>query len=652
MKIWFRRFAIGSLIVFVLFIGITFGRLQWAKYQIRQDKQTYVKAAPLEIGETSTLEILPIYENAAQAGLQSGRGVSYLIRTDSATILFDLGYNLTAASPSPLEENMASLGISLDKIDMIVISHRHPDHVGGQNWWTERTFSLDGLNQPSLGNMPVYIPEEMTYPTGDLILSKKPVQLAEGIATTGLITYAQPFPIWLAMPKGEEQALAVNVSGKGIVLITGCGHMGLESLLARAEAVFDAPVVGVVGGLHYGDADMATLQPQVQLLKELDPVVVALSPHDSELTVLDGFAKAFPSTYQSIVVGQSIRLKNEVVLPLEEFQPVSTIKIPAPSLANNLVGEPTEREIRVYLPPSYGNPSKRFPVVYYLPGYGDSDMIGFNLPDSMDRLIQIGKVNEMIVVVANGVSQLGGSFYVNSPVTGDWEDFIVQDAVGYLDSHYRTLAQAESRGITGHSMGGFGALNIAMHHPEVFGTVYSMSPGLFDEDGLSESQIFESETLIRNFIKHEERLATLPLEEAQQSMLPAPQQFALSYGLAFAPNPDRHPPYYDYPYTMVDGQLVRDEEIWKKWESGFGGIADEVVQYKDNFLKLKGIFVDYGKYDEYGWIPKGCIYFGEQLSRAGIPVTVDEYNGSHQSDLGVRIRDHMFLFFSTTLKFE
>ncbi|MGD8403625.1 MAG: MBL fold metallo-hydrolase [Anaerolineales bacterium] len=315
MKKWFRRFAIGSLVVFVLFIGITFGRLQWEKYQIRQDTQTYSNASAMDIGETSRLEILPLYENAAQAGLQSGHGVSYLIRTDNATILFDLGYNLTAASPSPLEQNMASLGVSLDEIDMIVISHRHPDHVGGQNWWTERTFSLDGVTQPSLGEMSVYIPEEMTYPTGNLTLSKKPVHLAEGIATTGLITYAQPFPIWLAMPKGDEQALAVNVLGKGIVLITGCGHMGLESLLARAEAVFDVPVAGVLGGLHYGDADMATLQPQVQLLKDLNPVLVTLSPHDSSQVVLDGFAQAFSGAYEPIVVGQSIFLSERLAVP-------------------------------------------------------------------------------------------------------------------------------------------------------------------------------------------------------------------------------------------------------------------------------------------------------------------------------------------------
>jgi 7,8-dihydropterin-6-yl-methyl-4-(beta-D-ribofuranosyl)aminobenzene 5'-phosphate synthase len=308
MKKWFRRVAVGSLIGLVLFVGITFLRMQWVMYQMSQDAQTLSTANPLEIGETSTLKILPLYENAAQAGLQSGHGVSYLIRTDSATILFDLGNNMTTASPSPLIQNMESLGILLDEVDMIVLSHRHPDHVGGQNWWIERTFSLDGMTQPVLGTMPVYVPEEMTYPGSNLSLAKMPVRLAEGVATTGIIPYAQPFPIWLAMPKGDEQALAVNVAGQGIVLITGCGHMGLEALLERADSVFDVPVVGVVGGLHYGNPDIASLQPQIQLIKELDPVVVALSPHDSGPAVLDAFAKEFPHAYTHVMVGQSIQI--------------------------------------------------------------------------------------------------------------------------------------------------------------------------------------------------------------------------------------------------------------------------------------------------------------------------------------------------------
>ncbi len=339
-------------------------------------------------------------------------------------------------------------------------------------------------------------------------------------------------------------------------------------------------------------------------------------------------------------------------LPTEVFKPFNLDTIPAPSLEGNLVDEPAKRDIYIYLPPSYGIPDKRFPVLYYLPGYGDSGVLDFSLPKDMDALIQSGKVNEMIIVVASGTSKMGGSFYVNSPVTGNWEDYIVKDVVGYVDSHFRTLAQAESRGITGHSMGGFGALNIAMRHPDVFSAVYSMSPGLFDENGLSESQMFDSEATIRRFVNYEAGLSALPLEDAQTRMLQSPQQFALSYGYAFAPNPDRNPPYYDYPYTENNGELVRDDEIWNKWESGYGGIADEAIRYKDNFLQLKGIVVDYGTSDEYRWIPKGCVYFGEQMAAAGIPVKVEAYDGTHQGSLGTRIREYMLPFFSTILKFE
>ena len=336
----------------------------------------------------------------------------------------------------------------------------------------------------------------------------------------------------------------------------------------------------------------------------------------------------------------------------QPFRSMNMLKIEAPSLSNNLVDESAERTIYVYLPPSYGSSESRYPVVYYLPGYGDSSVIGFRLPGDMDALIESGQVKEMIIVVASGDSKMGGSFYVNSPVTGNWEDHIVSDVVGYVDATFRTLPRAESRGITGHSMGGFGALNIAMHHPDVFGAVYSMSPGLFDENGLAESFMFANEPLIQDFVDYEEELASIPLEEAQKRMFAPPEEFSLAYGFAFAPNPDRHPPYFDYPYTEVDGQLLRDDEVWKAWESGFGGIAEEAVQYKENLLKLKGIVVDYGIHDENPWIPKGADYYGEQLTAAGIPVRVESYNGNHFNQLGERISEHMLPFFSTLLKFE
>lgn len=310
MKRWSSRIALSTLFGLILFVGFNFLRLQWVKFEIRRDAKALSGAEPMNIGETSQLEILPLYEKASLAELQSGHGVSYLIRTDTTTILFDLGNNISTASPSPLVQNMTSLGISMDEIDLIVISHRHPDHVGGQNWYANKTFSIDAVEQPSLGDIPIYIPEEMSYPGSSLSLARNPTQLAAGVATTGIITYAQPFPIWLAMPEGGEQALAVNLSGQGIVIITGCGHMGLKSLLARVDAAFDAPVAGVVGGLHYGNADLAALQPAIQEVRVLNPLIVALSPHDSGPAALDAFAQAFPEAYRPIAAGQPILLGN------------------------------------------------------------------------------------------------------------------------------------------------------------------------------------------------------------------------------------------------------------------------------------------------------------------------------------------------------
>ncbi|HJX93118.1 MAG TPA: alpha/beta hydrolase-fold protein [Pyrinomonadaceae bacterium] len=139
-------------------------------------------------------------------------------------------------------------------------------------------------------------------------------------------------------------------------------------------------------------------------------------------------------------------------------------KIPAPSLKGNLLGVPTEQPIYVYLPPGYQSSTKRFPTLYLLHGFISTSKVwvdgsyqGFNIQSSMDELIKAGKVREMIIVAANGFNAYGGSFYTNSPVTGNWEDFITHDLVSNIDTNYRTIARAESRGIAGHSMGGYGA---------------------------------------------------------------------------------------------------------------------------------------------------------------------------------------------------
>ena len=155
---------------------------------------------------------------------------------------------------------------------------------------------------------------------------------------------------------------------------------------------------------------------------------------------------------------------------------VITDTIYSKNLENNF-GENPNRAVSVYLPPEYDKSSQRFPVIYFLHGFtGDNQMLT-SMAEILDFAIATHKIRPFILVIPNQKTTYDGSFYSNSGLFGNWEDFTAYDLVAYMDKNYRTLAKSESRGITGHSMGGYGALKIAMHHPEIFSSVYALSPG-------------------------------------------------------------------------------------------------------------------------------------------------------------------------------
>lgn len=196
----------------------------------------------------------------------------------------------------------------------------------------------------------------------------------------------------------------------------------------------------------------------------------------------------------------------------------SVINIPAPSLANNILSDDNQKQIGVYLPPSYLKSTRKYPVVYFLQGYGgkiDSDFIGAIL----DSLTNENQIPEIIGVEISGVYSFKGSLYVNSPVSGNWDDFVTKDVISYIDENYRTLAKAESRALVGMSMGGFGVLNLIMHHPDTYKIAYSMSPGLFNEKGLSECLMFHNGGTIKPILSLIEKLKPLTKEEAHTEFL-------------------------------------------------------------------------------------------------------------------------------------
>lgn len=258
------------------------------------------------LGTTSRLEILPLVEAAAAApDLATEQGVSYLVRTDTQTILLDLGYNASGAAPTTLVHNLGLLGLGLDDVDAVVISHPHPDHVGGIQPWRQHTLAFGG-DPVDLAGRPLIVPTPMSYPGVRPQLAEQPVTIGPGVGTTGALPFANPFPLSLLQPRAAEQALVVEVSGRGLVLVTGCGHPGLEALVTRAREVYGAPVVGVVGGLHYEAQTAEQLAPHIAFLRALAPQLVALSPHDSGPAALAAFRDAFPEAYRDVRVGTPI----------------------------------------------------------------------------------------------------------------------------------------------------------------------------------------------------------------------------------------------------------------------------------------------------------------------------------------------------------
>ncbi len=285
--------------------------------------------APLQdMGTTRVMVLLPLVDwHTSRPELRGEPGVSYLIKTDQHSILFDLGFNPREEEPSPLLHNMSALGVSTIDFDTLVISHAHMDHVGGRKWASQKTFSL-GNSQRDLSGKRVFTPIPMSYPGLQPVVSAQPRVLGPGIATLGAIP-RQLFMGWV-----EEQALAIHVEGKGIVLVVGCGHQTLPPLLERTRALFpDVPLYGIIGGLHYpvptgrltwmglnlqrimasGDGPFKTLSEEeahadIQRLASMGLGVVAVGGHDSSDEILATFRSTFGPAYRDLRVGEPIAI--------------------------------------------------------------------------------------------------------------------------------------------------------------------------------------------------------------------------------------------------------------------------------------------------------------------------------------------------------
>jgi len=148
-------------------------------------------------------------------------------------------------------------------------------------------------------------------------------------------------------------------------------------------------------------------------------------------------------------------------------------------LRGNVLGDPHERPLWVYVPPGYDDdPQRRYPSVYVIQGYtGQLPMwhwappFGTSFPVAADRLFASGEAPPVLVVFVDAWTAYGGSQFVDSPGTGPYHSYLCEEVVPFVDARYRTLAAPEHRGIAGKSSGGFGAMITPMLRPDLFGAL-------------------------------------------------------------------------------------------------------------------------------------------------------------------------------------
>jgi S-formylglutathione hydrolase FrmB len=318
------------------------------------------------------------------------------------------------------------------------------------------------------------------------------------------------------------------------------------------------------------------------------------------------------------------------------------IPVHGKSLEGNLEGDSPDRDVSIYLPPSYATDrNRRYPVLYLLHGYTNTDegwfgpnvksgfqSAGTTLPEVADKAVAAGAA-EMIVVMPNAYTIYQGSMYSNSVTTGDWEAYVTRDLVDYVDAHYRTIPQRASRGLAGHSMGGYGTIRLAMKYPDVFSSIYVLSACCLTANlnpqgsGMAKAEAVRSREDLVNL----DRGPMTTLAEAA----------------AWSANPKNPPFFFDLP--SHEGK-VRPEVVARWVANAPLAMLD---QYVPNLKRLSAIAIDVGDKD-------GLAASNQELSRIltqyGIQHTFETYDGDHTNRIAMRVQTKVLPFFASHLDSE
>ena len=297
------------------------------------------------------------------------------------------------------------------------------------------------------------------------------------------------------------------------------------------------------------------------------------------------------------------------------------------ALRANPLGDPYIREVPVYLPPGYESErARRYPVIYWLHGFTGIGLSSIarslwtpTLPELMDRVIAAG-APPAILVMPDGSTRYGGSQYINSPATGQYEDHVVQDLVPYIDRTYRTSPGPEHRGVVGKSSGGYGAVVLAMRNPGVFRGVASHSGDMYFEACYKPFfwkalNVINRHHDIDGFLR---AFAAMP-KKARDAADALTTLVAM--GQAYSGNPDGS---FDLPLDLTTGEM-RDG-VWARWLAWDPVLMAE--RYAGALRQMRVLYIECGTKDEWN-LHYGARLFHRRLEALGVPHEHVEFDDDH-----------------------
>ncbi len=305
-------------------------------------------------------------------------------------------------------------------------------------------------------------------------------------------------------------------------------------------------------------------------------------------------------------------------------------RVDSQALRGNPLGDPHERPLWVYLPPTYdADQQRRFPTIYVIQGMTHQVEMWWNrtafrptVMELVDALFAEPETPPVLVVFVDAFTAYGGSQFLNSPGTGRYLDYLCDDVVVYVDATFRTLANRDHRGLTGHSSGGYGAMVVPMLRPDVFGALANHAgDALFEYCYL---QDFPS--VVRGLRNHYEGSYQKFWEDfrsrpamSRSSDYPLVNTYCMA--ACYSAEPDGT---VSLPFDLATARLR--EEVWGRWLE-----RDPVrmaARHADALCSMRGIYLDAGKHDEY-YLDLGTQAFAAELDKLGVTYFLELFDAGH-----------------------